>query len=140
VKPLLIAVFLMLALASCQTMQSDGVKTNPTAFCTVVNEPDPVLLGGWKGTAPLQLETGAMDINPVEYRLYKFGDRYALYFERIARDGRKRYGGWQPWTISGKEINSNSGITIYTENGEVFFRFKDERATKMTRFESATPK
>jgi hypothetical protein len=139
-KPLLVAVLLVLALASCQTMQSNGPQTKPTAFCTIVKEPDPVLLGGWKCIAPLQLETGALEINPVEYWLYKFDDGYALYFERKARDGRKRYRGWQSWTISGKEITSTTGITIYTENGEVFFRFKDERAAKMTRIESSTPK
>ena len=47
-KPLLIAVLLVLALASCETMQSHGPQTKPTAFCTIVKEPDPALLGGWK--------------------------------------------------------------------------------------------
>ena len=135
-KPLLIAVLLVLALASCETMQSHGPQTKPTAFCTVVKEPDPALLGGWQCIAQLKLETGSLEINPVKYWLYKFEDGYGLYFERIAREGRKRYQGWQSWTISGKEITSTTGMTIYTENGEVFFRFKDERATKMTRIES----
>ena len=76
----------------------------------------------------------------MKYWLYKFDDGYALYFERKARDGRKRYRGWQSWTISGKEITSTTGISIHAENGEVFFRFKDERAAKMTRIESSTPK
>ena len=45
-KPLLIAVLLVLALAPCQTMQSDGPQTKPTASCTIVKEPDPALLKG----------------------------------------------------------------------------------------------
>jgi hypothetical protein len=138
-KHLLLVVFLVLAMACCQTMQSSELNTKPTVFCSIVQEPDPVLLGGWKCTAPLGLEKGGFDINPVEYRLYKVDGQYALYFERIARDGRKRYGGWRPWTISGKEITSDTGITIYTKNGEVFFRFKDERAEKMTRIDSVKP-
>jgi hypothetical protein len=136
-KQLWIAVLLVVALLAwsppAQALKPNDPKTKPTVFCNVLQEPDPALLGGWKCTAPLQLETGALDVNPVKYWLYKFDDRYALYFERIARDGRKRYQGWQTWTISGKEINSNQGIRIYTENGEVFFRWKQERAVKMTR-------
>ena len=135
-KQLWIAVLLVVALlawsSTAQALKPNDPQTKPTVFCNVLQEPDPALLGGWKCTTPLQLETGALDVNPVKYWLYKFDDRYALFFERNARDGRKRYQGWQSWTISGKEINSNQGIRIYTENGEVFFRWKNERAVKMT--------
>lgn len=132
-------VLLVLALAGCQTMQSEALKSKPTVFCTVAQEPDPALLGGWRCTARVELETGMVDINPMEYWLTKVDGQYALYFERIARDGRKHYRGWQDWIISGKTISSNTGITIYTENGEVFFRFRNERAEKMTRIAPAAP-
>lgn len=142
-KQLWIVVLLVVALLTwsspAQALKPNDPKTKPTVFCNVVQEPDPALLGGWKCTTPVQLETGHPDLNSMKYWLYKFDDGYALYFDRMARDGRKRYKGWQPWTISGKQI-STTGITIYTENGEVFFRFKDERATKMTGIESSTPK
>jgi hypothetical protein len=137
-KQLWIVVLLGLALLTwsppAQALKPNDPNTKPTVFCNVLREPDPALLGGWKGTARLTLETGALDINPVKYWLYKFGDRYALYFERVARDGRKRYQGWKSWTISGKEITSDEEIRIYTENGEVYFQWKNERAEKMTRF------
>ena len=138
-KHLVSIVLLAVALAGCQTMPADPTKTKPTVFCTVAQEPDPALLGGWKCTARVELETGMVDINPMKFWLYKVDGQYALYFERIARDGRKQYKGWQAWIISGKQITSDSGITIYAENGEVFFRFKDERPEKMTRIGSATP-
>ena len=138
-KLLLVTALLVVALASCQTMQSYGPNSKPDVFCNTAQEPDPALLGGWKCTVRVQLETGAVDINPMKYWLYKVDGQYALYFERIARDGRKQYKGWQPWTISGKVISSNTGITIYTESGDVFIRFGDERAEKMTRFESPAP-
>jgi hypothetical protein len=64
--------------------------------------------------------------------LYKFPDGFALYFDRMARDGRKRYKGWQSWTIRGKQI-SISGITINPEDEEVFFRWQNERPVKMKR-------
>jgi hypothetical protein len=137
-KQLWIAVLLVAALLAwsppVQAVKPNDPKATPTVFCTVLQEPDPALLGGWKGTAPLTLEDGSLDINPVKYWLYKFGDRYAIYFERNARGGRKRYQGWESWTISGKEIYSDKGIRIYTENGEVFFRWKTERAAKLKRF------
>ena len=138
-KQLVTTVLLVLALTSCQTMQSYGPKSKPDVFCSTAQEPDPILLGGWKCTVRAQLETGAVDTNPMKFWLYKFDGQYALFFERIARDGRKQYKGWKPWTISGKVITSNTGITIYTEGGEVFIRFGDEQAEKMTRFESPTP-
>ena len=133
-KQLWIVVLFVVALLPWSPPAQAQKLDKPTVFCNVLQEPDPALLGGWKGTAPLTLEDGSLDINPVKYWLYKFDDRYALYFERNARGGRKRYQGWESWTISGKEIYSDKGIRIYTENGEVFFRWKTERAVKLKRF------
>jgi hypothetical protein len=81
------------------------------------------------------LEEGATDTNPAKYRLIKVGDQYALYFERIARGGKKRYMGWRDWTINGREINSGQEVRIYADKGEVFFCWKDEKPVKMTRVE-----
>jgi hypothetical protein len=139
-KQLVTAVLVVLTLAGCQTMQFDAQNSKPTVFCTVVQEPDPVLLGGWRCTARVPQERGAVDINPVNYWLIRVDGQYALYFERIARDGRKHYRAWEPWTISGKTITSDTGVTIYTENWGVFFRFRDERPEKMTRIESSKSK
>jgi hypothetical protein len=84
-------------------MQSNGPQTKPTAFCTILKEPDPALLGDWQTIARLKLETGELEINPVKYWLYKFEDGYGLYYERKARGGMKRYQGWQSWTITSVE-------------------------------------
>jgi hypothetical protein len=108
----------------------------PTVYCNVSQEPDPHLLGGWKCIFPLHLENGELDTNPAEYWLVKDGDRYALYFDRRARNGRKRYFGWKDWTVSGSEITSGTGVRIFAQNGEVFFQWKDERPAKMTRINS----
>ncbi len=136
-KPIRMAVFLALALLIwspfVQAEKPKGAEAEPTVYCKVNQEPDPALLGGWKCVFPLRLEEGEMDINPAEYWLIKFGDKYALHFDRIARNGKKRYTGWRDWTINGKEITSDVGVRIYTENGEVFFKWKDERAVKMTK-------
>jgi hypothetical protein len=108
---------------------------NPTVYCNVVQEPNAHLLGGWKCVFPLHLESGELDINPAKYWLVKEGDRYALYFDRIARNGKKRYSGWKNWTIRGAEIDSGTGVRIYTQDGAVFFRWMDEHPAKMTRID-----
>jgi hypothetical protein len=107
----------------------------PTVYCKVVQEPNPQLLGGWKCVFPLHLENGELDTNPAKYWLVKEGDRYALYFDRIARNGRKRYSGWKDWTIRATEIDSGTGVRIYTEDGAVFLRWKDDMPAKMTRID-----
>ena len=127
-----------LALLACspwvRALGPDSDST-PTVFCDVAQKPDPVLLGSWRCTFRLRLEEGATDTNPAKYRLIKVGDQYALYFERIARGGRKRYMGWRDWTINGREINSGQEVRIYADKGEVFFCWKDEKPVKMTRVE-----
>lgn len=117
-----------------QAMKPDLDKT-PTVFCNVTKQPDPALMGGWKCIFKLQLEEGSTDTNPAEYWLIKVKDQYALYFDRIARGGKKRYMGWRDWTINGKEIDSGDAVRIYTEKGEVFFCWKSEKPVKMTRIE-----
>ncbi len=112
----------------------------PTVFCTVLKEPDPILLGGWKCIFRLQLDKGEVDTNPAEYWLIKIGDQYALYFDRIARNGKKRYMGWKDWSVNGKQITSGKEIRIHTENGQVFFTWKDEAPVKMTKIDPSPSK
>ncbi len=70
-------------------IKPDDPKVKPNAFCKVLSEPDPRLVGGWKCSFPLHLERGEPDVNSDKYWLYKFGDCYGLYLDRIARDGKK---------------------------------------------------
>ncbi len=132
-----IALFLALALLLgpplAQAEKPQGAEAQPTLYCKVIKEPDPLLMGGWKCIFPLHLEKGELDTNPAEYWLIKFGDQYGLHFERRARHGRKHYLGWRDWTLNGKEITSDVGIRIFVENGEVYFKWKDDQAVKMTR-------
>jgi hypothetical protein len=143
-RQLWIAAFLVLALLTwsppAPAQQPNAPEAKPTVFCNVIKEPDPALLGGWKCVFPLHLEKGELDTNPAKYWLVKVGDKYALHFDRIARNGRKRYTGWQTWTVNGKEITSETGVRIYTQNGEVFFKWKDDNAAKMTKIDGSPPK
>ena len=80
-----------------------------------------------------RLEEGGWDTDPAEYRLLKYEDKYALYFYRVSRGGKKKYMGWRDWTIDGNQITSKTGVRIFTENGEVFFVWQDGKPVKMTR-------
>lgn len=110
-----------------------GSKEKPTLFCQVVKEPNPLLVGSWKCTFERRTEEGNYETNPVEYRLLKYGDQYALYFYRLSRNGRKQYIGWRAWTINGDEITSDTGVKIVAKDGDVFFIWQDGKPTKMTR-------
>ena len=110
-----------------------GPKEKPDVFCRVLKEPEPILMGSWKCTFERNLEEGGWETNPAQYRLVKYEDKYALYFTRVSRGGKKQYMGWREWTINGTQITSDTGVRIFTENGQVFFVWQDGKPTKMTR-------
>lgn len=131
-KVLFVAVLLGLpgyAMAS----QLAGISEKPDVFCRVVKEPDPLLMGSWKCSFERKLEEGGWETNPAEYRLIKYEDKYALYFYRVSRGGKKKYMGWREWTIDGPQITSDSGVRIFTEGGQVFFVWQDGKPVRMTR-------
>ena len=119
--------------ASAAASNLGGASGKPDVFCQVIKEPDPHLMGSWKVMFERRLEEGGWDTDPAEYRLIKYEDKYALYFYRVSRGGKKKYIGWRDWTINGAEIQSNTGVKIFTKDGEVFFVWQDGKPTKMTR-------
>ena len=129
----LISIILLGFTACASTLNVGGGSEKPDVFCQVIKEPDPLLMGSWKCMFERRLEEGGYETNPAEYRLVKYEDKYALYFSRVSRGGKKRYTGWREWTIDGTQITSATGVRIYTENGEVFFVWQDGKPTKMTR-------
>jgi hypothetical protein len=129
----LIVIILLGSVAYSSASNLGGASGKPDVFCQVMKEPDPALMGSWKCMFERQLEEGGWESNPVEYRLIKYEDKYALYFYRVSRGGKKKYMGWREWTINGTEILSDSGVKIFTQNGEVFFVWQGGKPTKMTR-------
>jgi hypothetical protein len=129
---LIVAILLGLA-ASSAASNLGGATGKPDVFCQVIKEPDPLLMGSWKCMFERRLEEGGYETNPAEYRLIKYEDKYALYFYRVSRGGKKQYMGWRDWTINGTQITSDSGVRIFVEKGEVFFAWQDGKPVKMTR-------
>jgi len=129
-----LTVILLLIFVACPSASNlGGASGKPDVFCQVIKEPDPALMGSWKCMFERKLEEGGWDTDPAEYRLIKYEDKYALYFFRVSRGGKKKYIGWREWTINGTEILSDTGVKIFTQNGEVFFVWQDGKPTKMTR-------
>ena len=111
----------------------EGARGKPDVFCRVRKEPEPILMGNRKCTFERNLEEGDWETNPTEYRLIKYEDKYALYFSRVSRGGKKQYKGWRDRTIDGTQITSDAGVRIYTEAGQGIFVWRDGKPAKMTR-------
>ncbi len=132
---LMTTALLFVACAFAAAGQSGGISPSdvagtPTAFCKVLKEPNPILLGGWRGVHNRWISRASrFELDPVEFWLKKYGDKYAIYFYRSkAAGGDKVLKGWRSWTINGDQIYSETGVKLFTQNGEVFFSW--ERATK----------
>ena len=140
-------IVLIFAFSGCATsntspnITSATVSATPKVFCTVLNEPDPLLIGGWQcRSIASQLSRGARILNdPVEYWLVKKDNQYAFYYYHTSRN--TSHIGWQPFIIDGNKIRfSKDGTTpsagyskIMTENGKVYFVPPHSEKNEMTR-------
>ena len=131
IRTFMVVVFL--GLAACASMSNlGGSEGKPDVFCQVIKEPDPMLMGSWKCNFESDLEGGGWGWNTAEFRLVKYEDKYALYFYRVSLDRKEPYIGWRAWTIDGTQITSDTGIKIFTHNGQVFFMWRDGKPVQMT--------
>jgi hypothetical protein len=135
------AVFCVVWAHSVVTARSAEIKPGdvsgtPEVFLKVVQQPNPVLLGHWGCTHTTTVfKTGDTFKEPIEYWLLKVGDRYAIHFYRFKHGKEKKYKGWREWTVKGDEIASPPEISIFVKDGEVFYQWKNDQPTKMTRIE-----
>ena len=123
------------AVLAAEISPSD-VAGQPNVFCTLVKEPDPALLGHYGCVhRKLNEKTNEYTMEPIEYWLVKIGDKYGLYFYRV-KDGKgKIYRGWRKWYLEGDKINSGESSQIFVKDGDIYFRWRHDKPTKMTRIE-----
>ncbi len=111
----------------------------PDKYCNVTKEPDPALLGGWKGVHQRwDIKTSEYRTEPVEYYLKKVGSRYALYFYRHKPENDATvtvYHGWRDWDINGSQISATTGVRIFAKDGAVYYSWKNDKPTQLTRNE-----
>jgi len=139
-KKLTILLIYLLIFVGCATTkgtpsQEFGVK--PDVFCNVIQKPDPLLMGTWECRFLRTVGKSRPDDNYVKYRLIKQDDKYALYFNPIWRDGKKKKTEWKNWTINGKEILGEPrrfGVKIFVRGEDVYFTIRDlDKPAKMSR-------
>jgi hypothetical protein len=140
-KPLCSLLVLLSINIGCATNLPSGITpsdiaTQPTVFCKVLSEPDPLLLGGWKCNVWGTNSRGIRYKNPLQYWLVKKDDKYAMYYYYTRYSGRDRFAGWRDWIINGEEIVNPSGsIRFFVRNGEVYFSWKNGKPIKMSRIQ-----
>lgn len=114
---------------------SDIAKA-PDQFPKVLKEPAPALVGSWECVHMRSTKVpGEYSPEPVQFYLAKRGDKYALFFHRYKPSTNRIYTGWRDWVIEGSEIRSETGVKIVAEGDRVFYVWKDDKPTEMTRFE-----
>lgn len=105
------------------TQQPQEFGKNPDVFCNVIQQPDPLLMGTWKVEFVRTKGRANPDPNFVKYRLIKQEDKYALYFYRIWKDGKKKKMEWKTWDINGQQISGEPkfGVKIFVQDNDVYF-------------------
>ncbi len=112
------------------------VAGKPDVFLKVVQEPDPMLLGHWGCTHVTKHKKSGESFNePIEYRLVQVDGQYALYFYRYKSRLQKTYRGWREWILKGDRIIGPPDIEIFVQDGAVYYQWKDDPPTKMSRLE-----
>ena len=140
-KKLTILLVFLLGFVGCASTRGtlpQKFGENPDVFCNLIQEPDPLLMGTWKGRFVRIKGRTTPDSNYVKYRLTKHGDKYALYFSRRWRSGKKRLAEWKNWTINGQEIAGEPqfGTRIFVEGSDVYFIMRGiNKPVKMSRVE-----
>jgi hypothetical protein len=133
---LLIYLLIFVGCATTKGTPSQKFGGKPDVFCSVIQKPDPLLMGTWESRF-LRTVKSRDDDNYVKYRLIKRDDKYALYFYRTWRDGRKKKAEWKNWTINGKEILGEPrrfGVKIFVQGKDVYFTIRAlDKPAKMSR-------
>jgi hypothetical protein len=131
----ILLVFSVSAVFGGEIKPSD-VAGKPNVFCTVVNEPNPVLLGHYGCVYKMVNEkTHEHTMEPVEYWLVKLEGQYGLYFYRV-KDGKgTKFKGWRKWYLRGDKITSGGDPLIFSKDGDVYYQWKFDKPAKMTRIE-----
>jgi hypothetical protein len=128
-KKLTIFLISFFALTGCVTKGKTPphvIKQKPDVFCEVIKKPSPLLMGAWQCSFTRYVGRSHPDENYVMYELIKYDDKYALYFYRVWKKGKKKKKEWKNWTINGEEIlgEARFGVKIFVRGGDVYFTIR----------------
>ncbi len=132
-----LALVLPSSMANAAHIKPQDVAGTPSTFAKVIKEPNPRLMGGWQCTwHRYRNKQGKTDVNPIEFWLVKWDNRYGLYFYRFKAEENKTYSGWKDWTINGDEIVSGTGVRFFTDGTDVYFQWESDKPSKMIPIEN----
>ena len=100
-KKLTIFLVFLFTLGGCITKGNtplDDSELSPDTFCEVIQKPAPLLMGTWECSFSRYVGRSNSDENYVKYKLINYDDKYALYFYRTWKSGKKRKTAWKNWT------------------------------------------
>ena len=123
--PAFIVLLAFTVLASCKglnSISSDDTAGTPTVYAKVLKEPNPLLLGHWRRSAPAEFEHPWV----FDYILVQKGDKYAVYYFYDSRDNKAHghFSGWADFTINGDSMSSGvDGSIFYVKGGEVYMQY-----------------
>lgn len=113
------AFLLLTACAGSLGISQEEAGSTPTTYATVVNPPDPALMGHWRRPNPSGLSKPWL----FHYWLVKHGDKYAVYYHYDSRK-KNSFRGWASFTIDGKTMTSGvDAVTFTAESGGVIMRY-----------------
>ena len=118
-----------------KTLLADS-ESRPDAFCKVIRQPAPLLMGIWECSFARYPDKSRPDENYVKYQLVEYDQKYALHFYRTWKGGRKMVTVWKEWTINGQEIlgDPEFELKIFVQGEDVYFTIRGlHEPVKMSR-------
>jgi len=138
-KKLAIFLVFLFTLVGCSAKGKtpfDDSESRPDAFCEVIQQPAPLLMGIWECSFARYAGKSSPDENYVKYQLIEYDEKYALHFYRTWKSGRKKVTEWKEWTINGQEIlgEPEFGVKIFVQGEDVYFTIRGlDEPVKMSR-------
>jgi len=121
---LLMALALVTGCKSLNSISTEDVAGTPSVYAKVLKEPNPLLMGHYRRSAPADL------FKPwtFNYCLVKKGDKYAVFYDYDSRK-KNSFHGWADFTIDGDRLTSGvDGTTFYVKDGQVFMQYPGREA------------
>lgn len=116
---LMLALAMLTACKSLNSISSEDVAGTPSVYAKVLKEPNPLLVGHYRRSAPAEINKPWT----FNYYLVKKGDKYAVFYDYDSRK-KNSFHGWADFTIDGDRLTSGvDGVMFYVKDGRVFMQY-----------------
>ena len=120
--PAFVLLLALVMLAGCKSLNSisdQDVAGTPSVYAKVLKEPNPLLMGHYRRSAPAELSKPWT----FNYCLVKKGDKYAVFYDYDSRK-KDNFHGWADFTVNGDSLTSGvDGVVFYVKDGRVYMQY-----------------